>query len=764
MPLKIVHLSDLLIGDADVETVSADFQSLFAEAELVGADYLIICGNLTISAQHLPKLVPVLDVLTSCLSRDHVGLLANRLVLLPGRFDADDPDATILEFSEFKRFYDGYFKKLGLPHTFDATSPIVRHLRDLTLVGIHHLNPNTPPKQLSDDPPESLSTLAERLRNTRNSLPFAESQPCVLATTDSPLLHWELRSHAEHPKVRDPFKHVDLHLFGADRVTYLANEPFSFGHPHFGTGPRVRGHRWPLRANVLALTKVHDADTGVARLSIDATAYKKTGPTDAWRESNIVLPRHIVSQPPCPEKSFLHQSFLDDLQAKLRSKFIRVTGFSGTWPIEVAHRLANNKAIGEKNVLLSLEPISTYSHTDEFITYLGNKLKQAAKENPGCTLFPIIIDVAFRETRSVSLEACQNFRQRVYALTKMNVHFIHLLEAYDRTLKSLPEEAEIPFPSFDANSFRAFEQFYVRKLPLALGTSALLTKGYFDFTLHFFESLSDEFKDKPGPMPISKDSQWELIGGALENSSQLRRDAKDFMTRAQDIVGGRQITDHLRGVYASLYKGNEDLRKLILETIQFSPAELSGDLKEQKQLQRTAEKFAHFGIFERANGCFVLREKLPFLMDTLHRVEEDLQDIGAPAFDECYVFLSYDDRDVALAKQVKEHLNSRGIYVWWAPDNIRVLYREEINQRLTKAACVLTVWTKLSIESAWVREESDHGVKNQTLISVRVNLTVEELPLGFGETTAYAFDDPERYIRAVREVLRRCKEAREHSR
>ena len=56
-------------------------------------------------------------------------------------------------------------------------------------------------------------------------------------------------------------------------------------------------------------------------------------------------------------------------------------------------------------------------------------------------------------------------------------------------------------------------------------------------------------------------------------------------------------------------------------------------------------------------------------------------------------------------------------------------FDSEIERELGAASCVLVVWSNTSVESDWVREEADDGLKRDILVPVQIDDCT--IPLGF---------------------------------
>jgi tetratricopeptide (TPR) repeat protein len=94
------------------------------------------------------------------------------------------------------------------------------------------------------------------------------------------------------------------------------------------------------------------------------------------------------------------------------------------------------------------------------------------------------------------------------------------------------------------------------------------------------------------------------------------------------------------------------------------------------------------------------------------------------------VFLSYDRDDMAKARSMAAALEESGHSVWW-DHNIRggAQFSKVIEEALQAANAIVVLWSKNSVESAWVRDEAAAGRDRGILIPVRLDRT--EPPLGF---------------------------------
>lgn len=94
------------------------------------------------------------------------------------------------------------------------------------------------------------------------------------------------------------------------------------------------------------------------------------------------------------------------------------------------------------------------------------------------------------------------------------------------------------------------------------------------------------------------------------------------------------------------------------------------------------------------------------------------------------VFVSYSRQDSGLAKAVAQALEAAGHEVWW-DRHIRggSRFGKEIDEALKKADAVVVLWSRSSIESAWVQDEAAEGRDSDRLVPVLIDDC--KPPLGF---------------------------------
>jgi hypothetical protein len=112
---------------------------------------------------------------------------------------------------------------------------------------------------------------------------------------------------------------------------------------------------------------------------------------------------------------------------------------------------------------------------------------------------------------------------------------------------------------------------------------------------------------------------------------------------------------------------------------------------------------------KQANRRIVQRAQEPVLLPTAHPASQG------------NIFISYASADRPTAQMLASALSGEGWSVWW-DRNIPPgkSFDEVIEAALTKAKCVLVLWSKASVASNWVKTEASDAAKRNILIPVLI--------------------------------------------
>ncbi|MGH8728733.1 MAG: PASTA domain-containing protein [Burkholderiales bacterium] len=104
------------------------------------------------------------------------------------------------------------------------------------------------------------------------------------------------------------------------------------------------------------------------------------------------------------------------------------------------------------------------------------------------------------------------------------------------------------------------------------------------------------------------------------------------------------------------------------------------------------------------------------------------------------IFISYASEDRDRAQVLAETLERQGWSVWWDRTILPgKTFDQVISAALDSARCVVVLWTRQSVNSDWVREEADAGLRRKVLVPVLLDDV--EIPLGFRRVQAASLFD-----------------------
>jgi hypothetical protein len=94
------------------------------------------------------------------------------------------------------------------------------------------------------------------------------------------------------------------------------------------------------------------------------------------------------------------------------------------------------------------------------------------------------------------------------------------------------------------------------------------------------------------------------------------------------------------------------------------------------------------------------------------------------------IFISYASEDRERARALAETLGARGWSVWWDREiPLGQSFDQVIEKALTRAKCVIVLWSAVSVASEWVRNEASEGKRRGILVPVFIEPV--DAPLAF---------------------------------
>ena len=101
------------------------------------------------------------------------------------------------------------------------------------------------------------------------------------------------------------------------------------------------------------------------------------------------------------------------------------------------------------------------------------------------------------------------------------------------------------------------------------------------------------------------------------------------------------------------------------------------------------------------------------------------------------IFVSYKREEKHLAQKLHQALEGKGYQVWWDVDLLPGdNFIDSIERIIDDSKLVITLWSKLSVKSRYVRSESRRALNQEKHISALVDVDVSNLPMPFDEYQA----------------------------
>ena len=94
------------------------------------------------------------------------------------------------------------------------------------------------------------------------------------------------------------------------------------------------------------------------------------------------------------------------------------------------------------------------------------------------------------------------------------------------------------------------------------------------------------------------------------------------------------------------------------------------------------------------------------------------------------IFISYASADRERARELAAQLERAGWSVWWDREiQAGKTFAGVIESEIDRARCVIVLWSRASVDSRWVRDEANEGLKRDALVPVFIDPV--DPPLGF---------------------------------
>lgn len=683
--IKIIHISDILVGlsQLDINKRISQIQQAAISFDLEKSiDYLVISGNITQdgSLQSFKQAKDFIKKIASILLiRDGREIRLNRVVIVPGKNDIIEPGICDQHYANFKTFYDCLFEKEiinGRAEKFSYERALVRELKDITIIGLCCWQSET---DIEIDGIAEKRTLPiyKAVTSQVSSLRYSRNTPTILVTADTPLLAWSTQIYQQ--RLRQVLKNnlnIMLNLFGSGFASAIYPEPFSFDYISIGTGPKLRGERWPLRMNLIEIEEIkknflfslkEQFDISVIRLhkGEEITPWEQNILDFSYKNNYISENNNFKRWHP----DELVYEFLKKIEAKssgFRPGIILVRGFPGSGKESIFSDSRNFQKIikiDNQDLFVIVGQLDSYANIDEESTYQINNNEQLRYEqelsricktieefnsnsqNNLVKKLIVLYDFAFAKTpNSEKRQALLKVRNDLSVFRLADVTIAYITEPLDFTTgfeKSCNAILELStFP----NSLNKLVEQYCYELPIRSEHINCFAGEYFEFSSLLLQESKRRFEQWSGAEPINNETSNKLIRQVIYNSRLIKEQSQIFRTTVETFNGGNELFNYIQTLVSQTIFDSSQLLHEQLNSIYINIAELKRKLNPRTRdaVLDVMRLLMDYGVLE---DCFdddeyKLKLVMPFLI----------------SMDSYSVFISFPAKFEAEAEQLKDLL------------------------------------------------------------------------------------------------------------
>jgi hypothetical protein len=635
-PLRILHLSDLCVGAGpDLRDLFEDF----AKADSQLFDYMAVCGNIT--ADGKPAQFEVakgwLSELGEKLLRPSDTRL--RMLLVPGSRDVETNSAEP-DYTAFGHFHDTFFAQAidqRRVEKFNRDFPMVRVLKDLTLVAVCYWRPKRPTLEgpLFEQLIKTIDSAKEQVLS--RALDYAKATPTIIASGGTPFSSREARRHSSFARLQAKLREDlsgTLHLFGSDNVTCIPFEPFVHHPPGFGTGPRNEGDFWPFRLNVITLDGCGFRSNKGPFISI--ASHERASAREQWQCHDPLIQGHLdrfVADAGCQcENAGIHAELFQKIEKMIfaeKRRFILVRGYPGAGKHlffeSFATHFEKSSKQAAKVITFKWEQHSpSKDGWQEQLAGLQRQVveaqKQIKKKKPKPELIVLIYDNAF-----AGLNVPNKTQQRVEfdnamrgVLAGFCVVYIMTKADYKYDVQPPPPIIELPRP--EDRSLVPLIKCYSSEVPVTNKNVVALAGSYLGFGRHLLEETHELFKQWEGTRTLSNDTPQRLVSDAVVGT-EVCRDATWFVRTLEGDNHGQAACGFFRRLVREQSASALAGRVIVFDEKDFLSA--MGNPARADEANRLLKRLCKFHILhELSIGSYALDLLAPFLVaEKLDRFE-----------------------------------------------------------------------------------------------------------------------------------------------
>lgn len=643
--IRILQLHNLAIGalleESPFQAIGAALKKCEGLEQKV--DYLVLCGNLTRDAspqsfEHAGK------VLRDMVREFLPGRVrtANRVLIVPGRFDVPDPEAARPDFELFRQFHDRFFQEeFGIDRRFDPGRAELRKLKDLTLIGITYWSSRD--RQLCE---ERIRCFGASLAGAMSRMPrlaYVKATPTLLVSSGNPLFRHDDRWPAPDPLLQEIFHRnlkISCHLFGSGPAAWVPPVPFAYEHVGLGLGPQGDAGLWPLQVNLIELGS-DDPEAPPGGPNLTWTALHQPSQARDWECRTYSIPLASENPPNLElELDELYSDFLDRLKDKVlqpETRILRVQGFPGSGLRDLFKQLTREESrrIGGRQMRIHGYEWSSSEAWKDFLSKLPTSMEGVAAR------LVVVRDPRFHLLENApKLERIKELSQDFEAFDRRFklVHF----EDFSSLTVDLEGCDELPVLSTDgiANLARR----YAYRVPLQSDELAHITGGYAGFSQRFLQAAREGFANWSGDRDIDERTPLELLRSSFSVEEVTSTCERFLHTVKYRISGGGEVFDHVRKEVVTRYEGLGSEASPLGRPIEVDFGEFPQP-RFKPGARKATSLLERFDILRRTNlpHRYEVRLVAPFLSRS-----------------ECFVFFSYPAEERECAEKVKTFLQERG--------------------------------------------------------------------------------------------------------
>jgi hypothetical protein len=666
-------------------------------------DHVVVCGDLTGDGE-ASSFEAASQFLTELASHMRTPGTPphGRILVVPGRRDyTPTPDGRSPR--NFENFYQEFFGDTAGLESLSNSGFLVRHLRDLTLIGTPYWHGDSEKESRANF--ELLTQRLEMAAHERLGIDYIAQGPVVLAAPESPLLDAHCRRPEWNKHVRRAFHGIDLFLFGTGPLGFLPSEPFCFAPVSVGLGP-APGER-AARMNLLqfrrpTVPRPNATEESHLRFDLKVTSYVvEPSGSDSWTYD------YLAKRTPAAEtdEAFLHRKFLDKLDALLgQNGFITIVGYGCGWRKVVARGLKSKKQIGDRRVTVEVFPVSHYPPGKDLRDAPVIREIRQFKEAPAAAAMEtvriaLVVDDAFQRTEIANREIFDRLQEALKEYCSTNFRILYLVSAYgipsfaERSERSAPVKSDsFSLEPMDAETFDRLVEHASLSVPVLRDTLRRISGGYLGFMSALFDAMKSQFPNWDPSAEVTRRAASELLAHAFGAPALLKERTEYLQFVAEQSSGHRLIQlvlERLRKIENPIERMHAPLRftREELRHNGIPPEDLSG-LDEMQILAFNATGYE-------------VRERIPFLVQVEHPAPP-------PA-----IFIGYSEPDEDKALDLRARLETRGFKPWAYPNatDVKKKLKDEIMERLRASAVVVIIWTAESVKSKYVIREAREAAK-----------------------------------------------------